>query len=114
MTKGERKGASRRPPKVGNVLAIVHECLKAGRYLDTRHATDRKSERSITRLEVEQALRRGRHVPSRDRFDETHGDLGWTYVIEGKTIDRRSLRVVVAFDEVTRTLIITAIYLDLD
>ena len=114
MTKGEQKGAPKRPPKVENVLATVHECLKTGRYRDTRHATDRKSERSITRLEVEQALRQGRHVPSRDRFDEAYGDLGWTYAIEGKTIDRRSLRVVVAFDEATRTLIVTAIDLELD
>jgi hypothetical protein len=114
MAKGEQRSASKRPPKVGNVLAIVHECLKTGRYIDTRHASDRQSERSITRLEVEQVLRRGRYVPSRDRYDETYGDLGWTYVIEGKTVDRRLLRVIVAFEAKKKTLIVTAVDLDAD
>lgn len=114
MVKGDDKGAPKRPPKLKNVLSTVHRCIETGKYLDTRHATDRQNERSITRLEIIQTLRHGRHVPSRDRYDEAYGELGWTYVIEGKTVDRRSLRVVIAFDEVTRTVIITAVDLDAD
>lgn len=63
----------------------------------------------ITRLEIVQAIQRGHHVPSRDRYEDVYGELGWSYAIEGKTIDNRLLRVIVAFDEKTRTLIVTAI-----
>lgn len=111
MVKGKRSDA-KRPPKLKNVLAIVLECLDNGRYLDTRHATDRQAERLITRQEILQALRRGWHVPSRDRYEEAYGDLGWSYAIEGRTIDNRPLRVIVAFDEETKTLIVTAVDLD--
>ena len=51
-------------------------------------------------------------MPSRDRYEEAYGDLGWSYAIEGKTNDNRALLVIVAFDEETRTFIVTAIDLD--
>jgi hypothetical protein len=114
MVRDEQRGASKRPPKLENVLVKVRECIENGKYYDTRHASDRKNERSITRLEIRQALLHGRHVPSRDRYDEAFGELGWTYAVEGKTLDRRSLRVIVAFDETTKALIITAVDLDAD
>jgi hypothetical protein len=75
----KRQGRGRqRPPKMPNVLKVVSECIAAGRYLDTRHGSDRQSERLITRLEI----------------------------IDGK------LRVIVAFDEETNTVIVTAIGLE--
>ena len=114
MTKRKMGSGTKRPPKLPNVLQIVRECIENGRYLDTRHATDRQNERSITRLEILDVLRRGRHVPSRDRYEEAYGDLGWSYAIEGKTIDNRPLRVIVAFDTETKTLIVTAIDLEAD
>ena len=105
---------ARRPPKADNLLQLVRRCIDEGRYRDTRHATDRKSERSITRLEICHALRAGRHVPRRDRYDELYGELGWSYAIEGKTLDNRHLRIIVAFDEERRTLFVTAVDLDAD
>ena len=111
MAKGDKSGAPR-PSKMKNVLAIVHECIENGRYLDTRHGSDRQTERCITRLEILQVLRRGHCVPSRDRYDSAYGDAGWSYAIEGKTVDNSFLRVIVAFDEETRTLIVTAVDLE--
>jgi hypothetical protein len=113
MVKGTKRGATKRPPKIKNVLKIVHECIREERYRDTRHATDRKTERLITQREILQALRQGRHVPSRDRYEAAYGDLGWSYAIEGRTRDNRFLRVIVAFDEETETLFVTAIDLDM-
>ena len=107
MARGKK---ARRPPKLENLLAKVHECIESGNYLDTRHSSDRQNERLITRPEILQALRKGHRVPSRDRYEEVYED--WSYAIEGKTIDNRSLRVIVAFDEKTRTLIVTAVDLD--
>lgn len=80
--------------------------------MDTRHATDRQSLRLITRQEIVQALRAGHHVSSRDRYEPGYHELGWSYCIEGKTKDNRRLRIVVAFDAETNTLIVTAIDLD--
>ena len=108
MAKAKQKGRMKRPAKMEKVLELVQQCIKEGRWYDTRHATDRQSERSISRLEIKQALNRGRHVPSRDRYDA----MGWSYAIEGKTVDNRFLRIIVAFDEETQTLIVTAIDLD--
>ncbi len=109
----KKRGSGRqRPPKLPNVIEVVRECVEAGRYLDTRHATDRQNERLITRLEILQVLRQGWHVPSRDRYEEGYGDFGWSYAIEGKTLDNRPLRVIVTFDDETNTLIVTAIDLE--
>jgi hypothetical protein len=111
MAKGIKSGATR-PPKMENVLVIVRECIENGRYLDTRHGADRQNERCISRPEIFQVLRQGYRVPSRDRYDAAYGDQGWSYAIEGKTVDNRFLRVIVAFDEETKTLIIAAVDLD--
>lgn len=54
-------------------------------------------------------IRHGYHEKRKDSFSEEY--QGWNYAIRGKTIDRRSLRVVVSFDE-SGMLIITAIDLD--
>jgi hypothetical protein len=109
MARGEK---AQRPPKQEDILATVQACIEARRFLDTRHSSDRKSERSIMQLEILQVLKRGHHVPRRDRYEEALGNLGWSYAIEGKTIDDRFLRVIVALDEETRTIIVTAVDLD--
>ena len=112
MAKAKKRRGKQGPPKLPNVIQLVHERVEAGRYLDTRHGSVRQSERLITRLEILDVLRRGRHVPSRDRYEEGYGNLGWSYAIEGKTLDNRHLRVIVAFDEEINTLIVTAIDLE--
>jgi hypothetical protein len=95
-----------RPAKLHNLLAAIRDCVESGRYLDTRHAFDRKRERQIMRPEVLFVLRRGHHEKKKDKFDEQHE--AWNYAIRGKTVDRREILVVVSFDP-NGLLIITAI-----
>jgi len=105
------KKPSPNPPKLGNLHKVVRECIEQGRYRDTTHGSERKVERSISLLEILHVLKRGRHVPKRDKYELEYGDYGWSYCFEGKTIDERLLRVVVAFDEETQMLIVTAVEL---
>jgi len=74
--------------------------------LDTVHATQRLSERAITRQEILYVLKNGFREQRKDRFDEQYD--AWNYAIRGKTVDGRQLRVIVSFEE-SVLLIITAI-----
>jgi hypothetical protein len=98
----------KRPPKISNVMNIVHRCLREGRYLDTRHAFERQQERLISRIEIIQVLKRGYHEKRKDNFEETF--RSWNYAIRGKTVDGRELRIIVTLDQ-NNMLIITAINL---
>lgn len=99
------------PAKLMDVLSRAQARLTEGRYRDTRHATQRKQERSVTLLEVRQVIEAGWHEKRKDEFkEEWHA---WNYAIQGKTIDDRSLRVAVSFDEDDYLLVITAIDLSL-
>ena len=102
---------SSRPKKHEDVLVLARKHLDSGKYLDTRHATERKQQRQITRPEVFQVLRGGYHEKRKDEFKEEYN--AWNYAIRGKTIDKRDLRICVSFDKETGMLIITAIDLDL-
>ena len=95
-------------PKISDLLLRVRRCIELGQYLDTRHASDRRAERSITRPEILYVLRSGWHEKSKDRFQPRFRN--WNYSVRGKTIDGRELRVVVSF-ETSGLLIITAIEL---
>ncbi len=98
-----------KPPKHEDVLAEVRRCIEAGRYLDTRHAQQRKAERAISLPDVLHVLLDGYHEKRKDRYEELY--QAWSYSIRGKTIDNRRLRIVVSFDFETGMLIITAIEL---
>lgn len=84
------------PDKHPDVLHAVRDCLDKDRFVDTRHATQRKGECSITRLEVIYVLRHGHHEKRKDEWEEIHE--AWNYSIRGKTFEKRDLRVVVSFD----------------
>ena len=98
-----------RPPKISNLLEAIQKCIEDGRYLDTRHASHRQAERDITRPEILRVLRTGFHEKKKDQFDGVY--KAWNYAVRGKTLDARSLRVIVSFDE-NNMLIITAIDLN--
>jgi hypothetical protein len=51
-------------------------------------------------------LKNGYHEKKKDKFEEQYH--AWNYVVRGKTIDGRNLRIVVSFDP-SGMLIITAI-----
>jgi hypothetical protein len=63
--------------------------------------------RQILVPEVLQVLESGIHVPEHDQRDDEYGT--WNYAIEGETVDRRRLRVVVAFVEQDDLLVVTVI-----
>ena len=94
--------------KVRNLLTVVNQKLKKGQYRYAAHASLRLQERKVTRLEVRQALQNGSHEEIKDKFNHDH--KLWNYSIRGKTIDGRSLRVIVSFDK-KNMLIITVINL---
>ncbi len=95
-----------RQSKIISLMETIRKCIEEGRYLDTRHATQRQVERDVTRPELLHALLNGFHEKRKDRFEEAYN--AWNYSVRGKTIDARTLRVVVSFDE-SNMLIITAI-----
>lgn len=95
------------------MLDLARAHLESGRYRDTRHAADRKEEREITLMDVKHAIREGWHERARDRFQEEYDS--WSYAIRGKTVDKRDLRVIVAFEpdpDGELLLLVTAIDLD--
>ncbi len=96
----------KRPLKIANVLVKVNECIHSGRYYDTSHAIKRKNERKITVTEVLYVLRNGYHEKRKDEYKPEYDD--WTYAIRGLTIDRKDVRIAIAFDE-HEMLIITVI-----
>jgi hypothetical protein len=87
------------------LLAKVRRAAEKGDYLDTTHATLRKSQRKILRSEMEYVLETGWHEKKKDTLDEFY--QVWNYAIRGKTIDERELRIIVSFEN--KMLIITAI-----
>ena len=97
-----------RPSKILHLITAIRNCIDEGRYLDTRHASERKLERQINRPEILYVLKNGHYEKKKDKFEERFG--AWNYSIRGKTIDRREIRVIVSFDE-NGMLIITAIEL---
>ncbi len=97
------------PPKMDRLLERIREALETGRFLDTVHTRQRQTERQITRPDMLYVLRHGWHEQRKDVFD--HRYHAWNYAIRGKTVDGRSLRVVVSFAEDTQLLLITAIAL---
>ena len=98
------------PQKLNNLMDEIAHAVEEGRYLDTRHATERQAQRTITRPEVLYILKKGYHEKRKDKFDDAF--QAWNYAVRGKTVDKRNLRIIVSFDE-NNMLIITAIDLDL-
>jgi hypothetical protein len=95
--------------KILDLLARVRLCIEQGLYLDTRHSTDRQSERKISRPEILYVLKNGRHEKSKDQYQDRY--KAWNYAIRGRTLDRRDVRVIVSFDD-KNMLVITAIEME--
>ncbi len=72
---------------------------------------ERREERIITLLEIHDVIQGGWHEKRKDEYKDEH--QSWSYAIRGQTIDRRELRIVIAFDEESGMLLITAIDLNL-
>ena len=83
--------------------------VERGDLLYSSHANSRMKERKIIKPEVEYILSHGHHEARKDQFNEEFSS--WDYAIRGKTVDGRSLRIVVAVIE-PNVLIVTTIDLD--
>ncbi len=99
----------RRPEKVKDIMRLVAAAARAGLLLYSGHANERLRDRRIVKPEVEAILVNGYHEARKDQFSEQHA--AWDYAIRGKTVDGRSLRIVVALIE-PGVIIVTAIDLD--
>ena len=98
------------PPPV-----VLDEPIKAVRqhthdmtYRYTKHARRRLRQRQISRRDIRWILRYGYHNSTHDVF-ESHF-RSWNYAIEGSPRKRRSLRVIVGFQEGIMQ-IVTATYI---
>lgn len=60
-------------------------------------ARQRCRERQLDDLDIAFVLEHGRRVKARDRYDSLLE--GWSYCLEGQTLDERSLRVIVVLLE---------------
>ncbi|MGH7208150.1 MAG: DUF4258 domain-containing protein [Nitrospiraceae bacterium] len=97
-----------RPAKRPDLLKRARELLSTGKYRDTRHAADRRQERGIILPEIQQVIEGGWNEKSKDEFKVEWS--AWNYAIRGKTVDRRELRVAIAFvEEDSLLIIVTAI-----
>lgn len=99
----------RRSPKIRDIISVASKAVEAGHLFYSSHANERLRERKIIKPEVETILTNGHYEIHKDQFNELHGT--WDYAIRGKTVDGRSLRIVVALIE-PKVLIVTAIDLD--
>ena len=95
--------------KIIDLIRQVRALLEVGNLRYSVHAEIRMAQRKIIKPEVEFILRRGHHTPKRDKFNEEY--KLWDYAIEGKAVDNRKLRIIVAFVE-PNILVVTVINLD--
>ena len=100
----------RRPGKLEDVLGLARRCVAEDRYHDSRHSRERRVERQVTIQEVKLVINAGWREEARDEYRPEYAS--WSYVIRGKTVDGRGLRLVVSFDEQRWMLLITAVDLD--
>jgi hypothetical protein len=94
-----------RPEKIRNLLAVVKDCIKDGRYRSCMHLDQREKQRNITRQEVLYVLSHGFHEKREDDFDEAF--QAWNYAVRGETLDDRPLRIFVSFENEIMMIIIT-------
>ena len=99
----------KRPDKLKDILAVVRAAVGSGQLVYSAHANSRMRERGIIKPEVEQILKGGHHEAKKDQFSIEFG--AWDYAIRGKTVDGRSIRIVVASVR-PHVLVVTAIDLD--
>lgn len=86
------------PDRHPNPLGFIREYLRhPGRQVDygQTHAVPKMQHRKVTHAEVMHILQRtGRHIRHKDEYQETF--RMWKYRIQGPTIDKRIIAVVVS------------------
>jgi hypothetical protein len=105
------RGSSDKRPKELDPTGKMKGLLGKNKVRFHSHAAKRMGERNVIDYEVRQALHNGKHDPANDRYSSEHHS--WEYSFEGKTLDKRLLRIGVSFEIVEKTgdrlLVITVI-----
>lgn len=89
-------------------MLIISQHLDDGTWSVGNHAIIRMRERNISIPEIEFILRNGFHNQKKDTKSDNQN---WKYTVDGKTLDKRSLRICVIFEG--DMFIVTVIDLDL-
>lgn len=97
-----------RPKKQAGLLHHIKRCLDNGRYKFSKHALERKVERSLELPDILCVLENGYHESAKDIWSMKFNT--WNYSIRGETTNQDSARVIISFDP-TGMLIITVIRL---
>lgn len=84
------------PPQIINVLEEIRRHIDSDKFFDTRHAQYREFERSITLPDALHVLKIGRHEKNKTRFDKSYST--WRYAIRGLTVEKKDVRVIIAFE----------------
>ena len=93
-------------PKIASVMTLIRAHAQAGDFVVLPHAELRRGERKISVPDIAHVLLNGERDPVHDEFKEEF--QSWNYAVRGKTIDGRSIRIAVTFDE-NEMLIVTVI-----
>jgi DNA helicase IV len=96
--------------KIENLMDEIQRHLDVDLYDLSHHARVRMDQREVDLADVQYVLRHGWHEKRKDSYEEAY--QSWNYAIRSETVDKKSLRVIVAFDE--EMLVITVIDLDVD
>jgi hypothetical protein len=101
----------KRPAKNADIVSVVRDAVDRGRYRFTGHADERMAERGIIQPDVVSVLIGGRWVKRKDQFNDRLN--AWNYAFE-RTVDGRSLRIIVAEERLPHAsvLIVTAMEID--
>ena len=95
--------------KIKNLNLLLKEAVTLGHLLFSEHSLLRLKERKILKTEVEFILKNGFHEKRKDKFNEKFND--WDYSIRGRTLDGRTLRVIIAVIK-PNIFVVTAIELN--
>lgn len=105
------RASSDKNPKEKDVTGKMKALWQVNKIRVHPHANTRMGERKVLYPEILQALGKAKHEPSRDRYSYEHES--WEYSFSGKTIDKRELRIGIAFEVDHKTnerlLIVTVI-----
>ena len=92
--------------KIPHVFRLIRQRAHAGEFVILPHAKARQIEREISLADIVFVLKNGDRDPDRDEFKKDF--QSWNYAVKGQTVDARTLRIAVAFDE-SEMLIVTVI-----
>ena len=96
-------------PKLQNLMSLIKDAVKSGRYIISNHAYQRLRDRQVSVPQLEHVLSKGFHEEKKDKFDFKYNS--WNYSICGFTPERRKVRIIVSFEEMD-LVIVTVINLD--